>query len=289
MTGFARVEGAHDRWRWTWELKSVNSRGLELRARLPQGFDSIEISMRKALQAKLKRGAVTANLSLAGESGEAGYRVNEKALLSAITAVETISSHLKCDPPRAEGILALRGVMEPIDNEESDEARAELIGALLASFEETVEGLLAARISEGSAIHKVLTNVLDEIESLTGAAQNSAGATPTALRNRIATQLSELLEGSAIPEDRLAQEAALLAVKADVREEIDRLNAHVVAARTLLKKKGAIGRELDFLSQEFNREANTLCSKAQDMGLKRIGLELKKAIDQLREQVQNVE
>lgn len=289
MTGFARVEGAHGDRRWAWELKSVNGRGLELRARLPQGFDGLEPSLRKALQGVIKRGSINASLALASESAEPAYRVNDKALASAIAAVEKVRSSAKCDPPRAEGILALRGVMEPVDASENDEERASLNEAILTSFAEAAKALAVARVKEGAAMAEVLSAQLDEVEKLTASATKSAAAAPEALRTRISTQLEELLAGASIPEERLAQEAALLAVKADIREELDRLASHVKAGRALLKEKAPVGRQLDFLTQEFNREANTLCSKASDMTLKRVGLDLKKVIDQMREQVQNIE
>lgn len=289
MTGFARVDGAHGDRRWTWELKSVNGRGLELRARMPQGFDGLEPSLRKALQSVLKRGSVNASLSLVSESAESAYKVNDKALAVAIAAVEQVRSSIKCDLPRAEGILALRGVMEPADADESDEARAALHDAIMKSFSEAAKALGVARAKEGAAMSAVLSAQLDEVEKLTKSATASAATTPETLRARIAAQLEELLAGASVPEERLAQEAALLAVKADIREELDRLTSHVAAGRALLKEKGPVGRQLDFLTQEFNREANTLCSKASDMTLKRVGLDLKKVIDQMREQVQNIE
>ena len=289
MTGFSRVEGAHGTRRWTWELKSVNGRGLELRSRLSQGFDSLEPSLRKSLQRVLKRGSVNANLAILSENTEQHYQINQTALSTAIEAIEKISTNLKCDPPRAEGILALRGVMEPVDAAESDDDRNALMSALLASFDEAVDGLGASRALEGAAMAEVLATQFDEIGRLCEAAATSAAAAPEALRAKVITQLTDLLSGAGIPEERLAQEAALLAVKADVREELDRLASHMTAGRALLNENGPVGRQLDFLTQEFNREANTLCSKASDMTLKRIGLDLKKVIDQLREQVQNIE
>ena len=289
MTGFARVEGAHESRRWTWELKSVNSRGLEIRARLPQGFDSLEPDLRKALREKISRGTINASLSLVSESAEPRYQVNETALQSAIDMVKKVGAEVNCDLPRAEGILALRGVIETVDETESDEERKALMAALARSFDEAVDALAAARASEGDAMASVLNEQFDEIEKLTKDAAASAASGPQAIKAKISAQLEELLAGASLPEERLAQEAALLAVKADVREELDRLKSHIDAGRALLKEKGPVGRQLDFLTQEFNREANTLCSKAGGMGLKRIGLDLKKVIDQLREQVQNIE
>lgn len=289
MTGFARVEGVHGSRSWTWELKSVNGRGLELRSRLPQGFDGLEPSLRKSLQSVLKRGSVNANLALRSDATEQHYQVNETALNTAIEAVEKVSARLKCDLPRAEAILALRGVMETVDAAESEDDRNALMAALLQSFGEAAEGLAASRAAEGSAMADILSAQFDEIERLCAAASASAAAAPEALRSKISAQLADLLSGAELPEERLAQEAALLAVKADVREELDRLSSHIEAGREHLKSVEPVGRQLDFLTQELNREANTLCSKASDMTLKRIGLDLKKVIDQLREQVQNIE
>lgn len=289
MTGFARQDGAQDGRRWTWEIKSVNGRGLETRFRLPPGFDELEPGLRKAVQKKLSRGSVAVNLTLQTDADEARYRVNAAALEDAIAMMEKISAQLKCERPRAEGILALRGVIEPMDETLSDNERKAMLAAMAASFEETVDALTTARRYEGASLATALVALLDQAEELAKTAAGLAAAAPETLRARIAARLDELLAGASIPEDRLAQEAALLAVKADVREELDRLTSHLGAARALLDENGPAGRQLDFLTQELNREANTLCAKASDMELKRVGLELKKVIDQLREQVQNVE
>lgn len=289
MTGFARNTGAHEAWRWTWELKSVNGRGLEVRFRLPPGFDELEPSLRKLAQEHLKRGSVYAGLVLQTERGDTKLQVNETALEDVLAILKSMEGKLDWAPSRREGVLALRGVLETADSEVGDDARAALLKQLSASFAAAVKALVAARASEGAQMQAVIAAQFDEIEQLTNAAAQHAEASPKAVRDRLTVQLTELLSGGAIPEERLAQEAALLAVKADIREELDRLKAHISAGRALLARGGAVGRELDFLTQEFNRETNTLCSKAQDMDLKRIGLELKKIIDQLREQVQNIE
>ena len=289
MTGFARVDGAHGARRWSWEIKSVNGRNLEIRFRTPSGYDGLEPALRKALQKKIKRGSVVASLTLDSGAAETQYRINQAALDSAVAMVKSIGEKLDCAPPRAEGVLALRGVIEPVDDLETPQEREALWTAIEASFADGVAALAAARLAEGAAMGDVLAGLIDEVERLAGEAAALAVVAPAALRDRLAAQLADLLAGAQIPEERLAQEAALLAVKADVREELDRLASHVAAGRALLKEKEPVGRQLDFLTQEFNREANTLVSKAQDMGLKRIGLDLKKAIDQLREQVQNIE
>lgn len=289
MTGFARADGAYENWRWTWELKSVNGRGLEMRFRLPPGADQIEPLLRTALQKKIKRGSVFANLQVSASGSDAKVQINAAVLNEAIKAVENISEKIDCAPPRAEAILALRGVMEPADDAMDDAQRAKLDAAFIKSFGKAVDALLTARQQEGEAMAAVLADHISSVESLTKKAMDNAAASLSAIRERISAQLNELLEGNAVQEDRLAQEASIMAVKADIREEIDRLTAHVAAARTLLARGGAVGRELDFLTQEFNRETNTLCSKAQDITLKQTGLDLKKVIDQMREQVQNIE
>lgn len=290
MTGFARHDGAHEGWRWTWELKSVNGRGLELRWRLPHGFDNLEQDLRKAAKEKLNRGSVNASLTMHTDAGETRHRINEAALADAIAMVEKVGVKIKCAPPRAEGILSLRGVIEPVDEDAEDEAARKALNiAVLASFVASVEVLAQRRKAEGASMSEVLSAQLQEIEHLTAQASKLADASPQAIKEKIETQLNELLTNGNIPEDRLAQEAALFAVKADIREELDRLRSHVAAGRTLLGEGGPAGRQLDFLTQEFNREANTLCSKVHNMDLKRIGLQLKKVIDQMREQVQNIE
>jgi uncharacterized protein (TIGR00255 family) len=288
MTGFARGEGASGETRWTWELKSVNGRGLEPRFRLPPGLDFLEQDLRKALGEKFSRGSFNAFLSLKGAAVEGGLTVNRAALASAIALVEEIRGRIPCDPPRAEGILSLRGVVDVQSSLDDEDERAALGAKLVAGFTETAESLLQSRRREGAALEKLILDLLAEIERLSAAARDAALAATAATRDRFQAQLADLL-ASSFSEERLAQEAAALAVKSDVREELDRLAAHIEAARALIAKGAAAGRQLDFLTQELNREANTLCSKAQDMGLKRIGLDLKTAIDRMREQVQNVE
>lgn len=288
MTGFARGEGASGETRWTWELKSVNGRGLEPRFRLPPGFDFLEQDLRKALGERFSRGSFNIYLSLKGAAVEGGLLVNRAALKSAIALVEEIRALIPCDLPRAEGILAIRGVADVQSALDDEDERAALAAALAKSFAETADSLANSRRKEGQALERMIADLLAEIDQLSTAARGAAAAATAATRDRFAAQLADLLAG-ALSEERMAQEAAALAVKADVREELDRLGAHIEAARALIAKGGAMGRQLDFLTQELNREANTLCSKAQDMGLKRIGLDLKTAVDRMREQVQNVE
>lgn len=288
MTGFARVEGALGETHWTWEIKSVNGRGLEPRFRLPPGYDFLEADLRKILSDNFARGSFNAFLSLRGAAVEGAFSINRAALESAMKLVEEIRLSIDCEKPRAEGILALKGVINQESALDDEDARGKLAAALKESFGSLAAALKGAREKEGQSLERLVSGQLDAIETLTKAARASADAAPEAIKAKIATQLAELLAG-AVPAERIAEEAAILAVKADIREELDRLDAHVAAGRALVGGGGAVGRKLDFLTQEFNREANTLCSKAQDMGLKRIGLELKTAIDQMREQVQNLE
>jgi len=290
MTGFARQDGAEGEWRWTWELKSVNSRNLELRFRLPPGHDWLEGAARKTLQGALTRGSVYANLNLRREGASAQLQVNEEALARILPVIEDLKSRTGAAPASVDGILSLRGILEVSEPEEDEGERAARGKAILASLDEAVAALKTARAEEGAKIGEVLADQIGTIERLSNAAAGCAAARPDALRKRIKEQADALLESNkGLSEERLHQEMALLAVKADVREEIDRLAAHVAAARELLASGEPVGRRLDFLAQEFNREANTVCSKAGDIELTRIGLDLKAVIDQMREQVQNLE
>ncbi len=291
MTGFARSEGAYGSWRWVWELKSVNNRGLDVRVRLPGGADALDATVRKRLGECCRRGSLHVGLQMSREEGAGPVRVNEAALEQVLTALDTVRARVDTAAPSAEGILALRGVLDVQDTQDSDEDRTARDAAVLASFETALEALVDARTREGAALNDVLTGHLDQITSLLAEAEALSALQPDKLRKRLSDQLSVLMESAAagLGEERVAQEAALLMTKADVREELDRLKAHVDGARELLTKGGAVGRRFDFLTQEFNREANTLCSKSPDIALTRVGLDLKAVIDQMREQVQNVE
>jgi uncharacterized protein (TIGR00255 family) len=289
MTGFARAEGHADGLTWVWELKSVNAKSLDLRFRLPPGFDALELPLRASLAQKLKRGAVAVTLTANRGAAAGGLRVNREALRQIMALVRELGNEVEAAPPRLDGLLALRGVLESGEDEEDEAQRERRQAALLASAEAALDALVAARRAEGARLKPVLAARLAEIADLVGAAEASAAAQPAALRARLRELLSALLETTTLAEERLAQEAALIVAKADVREELDRLAAHVAAAREMLEAGDAVGRRFDFLCQEFNREANTLCSKSADVALTRIGLALKAAIEQLREQVQNIE
>ena len=291
MTGFARIEGSHGDVAFAWELKSVNGKGLELRFRLPSGYDALEAPLRAALAQRFKRGNVSATLSLARSAAAASVRVNRQALAEIVAAMTEIGAAVAAAPPRLDGLLSLRGVLEAAEEEQEDDAtRAARNAAVLAAWDEAIAALATMREAEGVRLGGVLEDRLGEMETLVGAAEESASIQPEAIKARLRAMVEALLEASpALPEERLAQEAALLVGRADVREELDRLRAHVAAARALLAEGSNIGRRLDFLCQELNREANTLCSKSSDLELTRTGLALKAAIEQFREQVQNIE
>ena len=290
MTGFGRAKGARAPYAWAWEAKSVNGRSLEVRCRLPNGFDALEMHIRKTAQDKFKRGNINVTLNLTREASATTVRVNREALDSILRELKTLSKEVDAEAPSLDGLLALKGVIETVETPESDEDRAALETALLASLDAALNDLARVRGEEGKRLHAALSSLLGEIEKLTAAAARSAGALPEAIRTRFETQLKTLLDGrSVMPQERLMQEAALLASKADIREELDRLKAHAAQARQLLGAPDAQGRRLDFLTQELMREANTLCAKSPDVELTRLGLDLKAAIDQFREQVQNVE
>ena len=290
MTGFAEANGARGPLRWRWEIRSVNGRGLELRLRTPPGFDGIESAARMLANERFRRGNLQATLNLEPQENGRGLRVDPAALASAIKIAQEIAEETGLAPARVDGLLALRGVIVQEEATASDPAeRADRDAAIIESLAAAMDQLRRARRSEGAKLAAALSAIMNEIDKLTSEAGNLASVQPAALRERLASQIKDLAGGNGIPEERLAQEAALLAVRADIREELDRLHAHVQEARALLASGEAVGRKLDFLSQEFNREANTLCSKSSDIQLTKIGLALKAAIDQFREQAQNVE
>lgn len=290
MTGFARAEGAGHSVRWTWEIRSVNGRGLDIRLRLPPGHEHIELPARERIAARLARGNVQATLAVQQETASAPFRINEDMLAKVVAAMERLNTTIDVQPPTLDGILSLRGVVETVDFGQDEETREALATEMLSSLEAAIEDLATMRVGEGRAINTVLADRLDEISRLVHAAESSTARTPEAIRARLAEQIATLLDASpALDPDRLHQEAVLLATKADIREELDRLDAHISAARELLSGDGPVGRRLDFLAQEFNREVNTICSKSNDRALTAIGLDLKAVVDQLREQIQNLE
>jgi len=291
MTGFARRDGTLGPLGWSWELKTVNGRGLDIRCRLPQGFENLEPQVRERAARALRRGNCQIGLQVRRDSSPGMLRINEKALDDVLVALEKIAGRVDTAKPSAEGVLALRGVLEVMDLEEAGPDQA-VIAALLADLDEALGALCEARRLEGAKLEQAIAGQIDEIETLAGDARDCPARSPEAIRARLDEQIARLLgSGSTLDEQRLHQEAVLLAARVDIREELDRLFAHVAAARDLLALADdeAVGRRLDFLSQEFNREANTLCSKANHASLSAIGLNLKAVIDQMREQVQNIE
>lgn len=290
MTGFARTQGISGAWNWAWELKSVNGKGLDVRLRLPGGWDGLEAGLKQSAARVLSRGNVNANLSLTRADPEVSVRVNEHVLRTIAQSVGRVAEELGAPPVQLESLLGLKGVLEISEAQESETARAALETAVLAGFSQALAELAAMRAQEGAALGLVLSERLDGIAALTAAAEANPSRRPEAIRGKLAEQLRVLMDtGASFDSDRLHQEALMMASKVDVREELDRLVAHVAAARAMLAEGGAIGRRLDFLAQEFNRETNTLCSKANDVSLTAIGLELKGLVEQFREQVQNIE
>ncbi|MEW9921895.1 YicC/YloC family endoribonuclease [Marimonas sp. MJW-29] len=292
MTGFASRSGTDAPFSWGWELRSVNGRGLDMRLRVPEWVDGLESGLRKQLGHVAARGNITCNLRLTREEGAAGYEVNEAALHAILVALHQIEARamdagVSLAPSKATDIANMRGVLEAAA---PDEDTGPLCAALLADFETVLADFDAMRAREGAALADVLRTQLEEIETLTAEAAGLVEARQADLAETLRTNLARVLDNvDGAEPDRVAQELAMIAVKSDITEELDRLTAHVAAARELLAKGGPVGRKLDFLMQEFNREANTLCSKAQYKALTQVGLALKAVIDQMREQVQNVE
>jgi uncharacterized protein (TIGR00255 family) len=288
MTGFARAEGAAGAWSWAVEARSVNGRNLEVRFRGPPGFDGLERLAREAAQARFQRGQVNVSITARRAETAGAVRINREVLERYLTLADELTGKGHALTPSADGLLGLRGVLEAGEAEEAPEARALAEAAMARSLADALDGLKTSRLAEGASLGGVLSGLVDQIETLCGEAETEATAQGPALKDRFAKRLAELL-GDAAPADRIVQEAAVMATKADVREELDRLTSHVAAARSLMAEDTAAGRRLDFLTQEFMREANTLCSKSATTGLTRVGLALKAAVDQFREQVQNVE
>ena len=288
MTGFARVEGALGAWSWAVEARSVNGRNLETRFRGPLGFEGLERAARDCAQARFQRGQLTVNVQAKRAEATGETQVNIQTLERYLTAGGPYVATGMVAKPTLDGLLSLKGVIEAREDVDDAEARAAVEAAMTLSIAQALDGLKAARLEEGAALDPVLTGLVDRIEQLTAQAESEAAGQPVVIKERFARRMAELI-GEAAGEERIVQEAAAQAVKADVREELDRLASHVVAARALLSGEGASGRRLDFLSQEFMRESNTLCSKSALTSLTAIGLELKAVIEQFREQVQNVE
>ena len=291
MTGFADARGLHGTLRWRWETKSVNGRGLDLRFRAPLGYEGLESGARTLASERFKRGSLQIVLTAAADDAGRGFRVDPVALAEAVRLAKRVADETGLEPARVDGILALKGVVAQEENAAlNDEARMARDAAMLESLAGAYDLLTRARTNEGAKLEAIILRQIGEIERLTTEARALALQQPFILRERMMAQLKELIApGSTVPEERVAQEIAILASRADLSEELDRLTAHCQEARSLIAAREPAGRKLDFLAQEFNREANTLCAKSSDIQLTHVGLALKAVIDQLREQVQNVE
>ncbi len=298
MTGFARKSGTAEvstdagsaGFSWGWELRSVNGRGLDFKLRLASGYEAIEPQVRECLTKALTRGNVSATLSVEQVSAPAAVRLNPAVLEGVLAAAEVVRSRIGGAPVSVEGVLGLRGVLETAESTSDDAMRAELGGVLVEAFAAAVDDLVAMRRTEGRAVAAALSRHLEAIEALVDVAEHSPARRPEAIRQRLEADIRRIVGADAgLDPDRLHQEAVLLASRADIQEEIDRLRAHIEQARGLLAGGGAVGRRLDFLAQEFGREANTLCAKSNDVDITRAGLDLKATIEQLREQIQNLE
>lgn len=290
MTGFARSHGNSGPYTYEWELKSVNAKGLDFRMRLPPGWDDLEPIARKRASELLSRGTVYANLSIKRVGNLSAVRVNEDLLASVLNIASDIAKRTGGAAPSTDGLLAVKGVIEVIEPESDDAEMQAAKDAAIAGFEQALQNMIVMRQREGVALGQVLAQRIDELEHLAASAEAAPGRKPEAIKARLAEQLATLLGASdRFDTERLNQEALLMAAKADIREELDRIASHISQTRELLAKGGAIGRRLDFLSQEFNREVNTTCSKSNDIELTNTGLEMKTVVEQFREQVQNLE
>lgn len=290
MTGFARSHGTSGPYAFEWELKSVNAKGFDFRMRLPSGWDDIEPLARKSATERLSRGTVYANLTVKRADAAGSVRINEDVLATIVKLSADVAARTGATPPSVDGLLGIKGVIEiadPVTDETEEQAARQ---AVIASFELALKALVDMRKREGTTLGQVLAQRMDEIETLSKAAEAAPGRKPDAIKARLAEQIALLLETSErFDPDRLHQEALLIAAKADIREELDRIASHVMQARELLAKGGAVGRRLDFLAQEFNREVNTCCSKSNDLELTNTGMQMKNVVEQFREQVQNLE
>ncbi|WP_425909501.1 YicC/YloC family endoribonuclease [Nitrobacter sp. TKz-YC02] len=290
MTGFARSHGASGPYAFEWELKSVNAKGFDLRTRLPTGWDDIEATIRKRAVQVLSRGTVYANLTVKRSNAAPLVRVNEQVLASLLKVARDLCGKIDALAPSIDGLLSIKGVMEVVEPESDDVEELAAKTAVAETFEQALRSLVDMREREGATLGGVLMQRMDEIERFARRAEAAPGRQPGAVKARLAEQITALLDTSdRFDQDRLHQEAILIATKADIREELDRIASHISQTRELIGRGGPIGRKLDFLAQEFNREVNTCCSKSNDLELTNVGLELKNAVEQFREQVQNLE
>ena len=294
MTGFSRADGRQDDYHWIWEIRSVNGRNLDMRCRVPSGYEAIEAEARKRAQDRFRRGSLSATLQVSRSSAGAAFQINHD-LLHQLAPIFAEAQRIipTATAPRLDGVIGLRGIIDIVEPEESEALKAARDQAILTTLETAFDGLSDTRAEEGSRLSDILRDQLEQMTNLVAQAKQAATGQPQAIKDRLTAIVADLTDGAAPGlDERIAQEITVLATKADVQEELDRLDGHIAAAGQLIGeggKDGAAGRRLDFLAQEFNREANTLCSKSQDSTLTAVGLELKITIDRIREQAQNVE
>ena len=290
MTGFARSHGARGPYAFEWELKSVNAKGLDLRMRLPPGWDELESFAKKRAAEVLSRGTIYVNFNVKRANALSTVRVNEDVLASIVRVAGVLAGKIDAVAPSIDGLLAIKGVIEVVEPEADESEDKAARDAAVLSFDQALADLVEMRRREGTALGQILLQRMDEIERLAKRAEAAPGRKPEAVKARLAEQIALLLESSdRFDPDRLSQEALLIAAKADIREELDRIASHVAQVRDMIAKGGPVGRRLDFLAQEFNREVNTCCSKSNDIELTNTGLEMKNVVEQFREQVQNLE
>jgi uncharacterized protein (TIGR00255 family) len=290
VTGFARSHGASGSYAFEWELKSVNAKGFDLRLRLPQGWDELDAHAKKRAGELLSRGTVYANLNVKRANATSTVRINEDVLNAVVKVAHQLAGKIDAVAPSIDGLLGIKGVIEVVEPESNEDEDKAAKAAAAKAFDEALDNLVAMRRREGTSLGQILSQRLDEVEVLAKRAEAAPGRKPDAVRARLAEQVAALLETTdRFDADRLAQEALLIAAKADIREELDRIASHLAQARELIGKGGPVGRRLDFLAQEFHREVNTTCSKSNDLELTNTGLEMKSVVEQFREQVQNLE
>ena len=290
MTGFARADGHDDTVTWYWEIRSLNGKGLDIRLRLPSGYEALEQTVRESCSKKLSRGNCSIFLNVKKENSSGELQLNEAALQQVTNASKKLETITGKSLTSVDSLLNIRGVLELVEPIEDEETILERRNKVLNDFTEALNTLQKFRVDEGKRLETAIESYINKIESLVVDAENVKARTPKFIKEKLQEQIKRLLETDIqFNEDRLYQEATILAAKADIMEEIERLKSHIQAARDLITSSKPVGRKLDFLTQEFNREANTICSKSNDVETSRIGLELKATIDQMREQVQNIE
>lgn len=290
MTGFARDDASVGRYSWFWEVRTVNGRGRDVRMRLPQGYEFLEDACRTLANEVIVRGSCNISLKVERLTGEQEIRLNETALVQISRAIRRAEMIIDAGEPRLDGILALRGVLEVKEPEHSPGEMEEFTAAISASLKNALNKIVDARLSEGRHLAQAISQQIDQIERLVERVEASPNRTAEAIKARLGDQVRKLIgSDSGLNEERLYQEAVMIATRADVEEELIRLRAHIASVRELLASDETVGRKLDFIAQEFNREANTICSKSNALDITTAGLDMKTIVDQMKEQVQNIE